>query len=165
MKKYLKTFEDFNTTNDNSFDYRMLSRLQSDCEYFLNWGKGGVRNLYYNSVEEHIDEMKKLWNKLPIKPEWLSYEDIEDYEKRMLSYENNNNNDNDNIKTYKWISGGQEHNIKYHIGYDVFSKMYTATLLGGEFDNTYGQGDTEDNAVNSLKLRLIQLRNKRDIKI
>jgi hypothetical protein len=34
--------------------------------------------------------------------------------------------------------------------------------LGGEFANTYGQGETEKDAAESLKLRLIQLRNKRD---
>jgi hypothetical protein len=68
------------------------------------------------------------------------------------------------VRSYTWISGGKEHNIKYHLGYDLFSGMYTATLLGGEFDNTYGHGKTEKDAVESLKLRLIQLRNKIDKK-
>lgn len=52
--------------------------------------------------------------------------------------------------------------IKYHLDYDIFNRLYIATLLGGEFDNTYGHGKTEENAVSSLKLRIIQLRNKRD---
>lgn len=69
---------------------------------------------------------------------------------------------NDTVKNYTWTSNGQEHHLKYHIGRDVFSGIYTATLLGGEFDNTYGQGETEESAISSLKLRLIQLRNKRD---
>lgn len=91
--KFVKTFETFNglnedTDNDTKFNYMMLSRLQSDCEYFLNHGMGSVRNLYYDSVEEHIAKMKELWNGFPDnkKPEWLSYEDIEDYEKKMLNY-------------------------------------------------------------------------------
>lgn len=71
---------------------------------------------------------------------------------------------NDNVKSYSWTSDGQEHQFKYHLGYDVFSGLYNATLLGGEFANTYGHGKTEENAVSSLKLRLIQLRNKRDNK-
>jgi hypothetical protein len=71
---------------------------------------------------------------------------------------------NDNVKTYTWTSGGKEHTIKYHLSYDIFRRLYTANLLGGEFDNTYGEGETEEGAVRSLKLRLIQLRNKRDKK-
>jgi hypothetical protein len=34
-------------------------------------------------VEEQIKKMKELWNILPQKPEWLSMEDIEEYEKKM----------------------------------------------------------------------------------
>ena len=68
---------------------------------------------------------------------------------------------NDNVRNYTWISKGQEYSFKYHLGYDVFSGMYSATLLGGEFANTYGHGKTEKDAVESLKLRLIQLRNKK----
>jgi hypothetical protein len=69
---------------------------------------------------------------------------------------------NDNVKTYTWTSGGKEHTIKYHLSYDVFRGLYDANLLGGEFANTYVHGETEKDAVESLKLRLIQLRNKRD---
>jgi hypothetical protein len=71
---------------------------------------------------------------------------------------------NDNVKTYTWTSHGKEYHFKYNLGYDVFTRLYTANLLGGEFSNTYGQGETEEGAVSSLKLRLIQLRNLRDKK-
>lgn len=80
---------------DNTFKYQMLSRLQSDCEYFLNCGKGNIKALYYGNIEEHIAAMKKIWNEFPeegdpkfCKPEWLSFEEIEEYEKQMLSYTN-----------------------------------------------------------------------------
>lgn len=90
--KNIKNFENFNKLNemieDEKFRYMMLSRLQSDCEYFLNYGRGSLNILYYDTIEEHIERMKELWNSFPKnkKPEWLSYEEIEDYEKRMLSY-------------------------------------------------------------------------------
>ena len=74
---------------DNQFNYMMLARLKSDCEYFLNWGARKVKNIYYDSVEEHISEMKKLWNLFSAKPEWLSYEDIENYESQMLKTNTN----------------------------------------------------------------------------
>ena len=52
-------------------------------------GKGSIKNLCYPTIEEHIFEMKKLWNSFheDKKPVWLSYKEIEDYEKKMLSYE------------------------------------------------------------------------------
>lgn len=68
---------------NNSFDYMMLSRLQSDCEYYLNYGNRSERVLPSGNVDEHIKHMKTIWNKLNVKPEWLSMEDIEEYEKKM----------------------------------------------------------------------------------
>jgi hypothetical protein len=50
--------------------------------------------------------------------------------------------------------------IKFNIYQDVIDRMYYATLLGGEFSNTYGQGETPDQAVTSLKIRVYQLRRK-----
>lgn len=67
------------------FNYMMLSRLQSDCEYFLGWGQRNKSRLSGESVEAHIARMKELWNSFPEdqKPEWLTFEGILDYEKRM----------------------------------------------------------------------------------
>lgn len=38
-----------------------------------------------NTVDEHISKMKSLWNGFPPdqKPEWLTWEQILDYEKAM----------------------------------------------------------------------------------
>lgn len=90
IKKYInfvneakeESYED-KIEKEQADDYAILNRLQSDCEYFLNWGNGSERNLYYHNIEDHILEMKKLWDKLIKKPEWLSYEQIEEYEKNM----------------------------------------------------------------------------------
>lgn len=67
------------------FDYMMLSRLVQDCKYFLGNGNRYVGNLWGDTVDDHITEMKRLYNKFPddMKPEWLSMEDIENYEKEM----------------------------------------------------------------------------------
>jgi len=43
---------------------------------------------------------------------------------------------------------------------DVFTGLYYSTLLGGEFSNCQGQGNTKDEAIISLKIRVYQLRNK-----
>lgn len=50
--------------------------------------------------------------------------------------------------------------MDYSIHQDVFTGLYYSTLLGGEFANCHGQGSTPDGAVKSLKIRVIQLRNK-----
>ena len=51
----------------------MLDRYRTDCEYFLGNGNGYEGHLYFKSVEEHCDEMEKLWNSFADdeKPEWL----------------------------------------------------------------------------------------------
>ena len=67
--------------------YMMLSRLQSDCEYFLYHVKGAEKHLHQGTIEKQIAYMKKIWNGLAKKPEWLSMEQIEDYEKQMNNYE------------------------------------------------------------------------------
>lgn len=76
-------FVDF--LNENKQDYMLLSRLKSDCEYFLNHGGRSERNLWAGSVKEQIEKMKELWNALPEgkKPEWLTLDDILKYEKEM----------------------------------------------------------------------------------
>ena len=95
--KHVKLFENFlNETevlNHNTKEeytgnpYMMLSRLQHDCEYFLGNGKGSEKHLHQGSVEKQIAYMKKIWNGLSKKPEWLSMEEIEDYENKMKNYE------------------------------------------------------------------------------
>ena len=54
------------------FEYRMLSKLQSDCEYYLGYGNRSPSILCNHSVQNHIARMKELWNGFPQiqKPEW-----------------------------------------------------------------------------------------------
>jgi hypothetical protein len=85
--KFLRNIKTFLNESHNEFEYRFLDRLKTDCEYFLKAGKGNTRHLYYGNIPEHIEEMKKIWNSLPIKPVWLSFEDILNYEERMLNYD------------------------------------------------------------------------------
>lgn len=69
----------------NEFDYRLLSRLVSDCDYYLGNGNRSEKHLWAGNVDGQIKKMKELWNGFPknAKPEWLSMEDILDYEKKM----------------------------------------------------------------------------------
>lgn len=70
---------------DPEFRYRLLSRMQSDCEYYL--GNGGMheRHLWAESAASQIAYMKALWESFPDdgKPEWLTMGQIEAYEEQM----------------------------------------------------------------------------------
>ena len=50
--------------------------------------------------------------------------------------------------------------IKAHIQYSPWTNLYHATLLGGEFDNCHGQGETPDGALISLRLTVRARRNQ-----
>jgi len=69
----------------NQFNYMMLNRLQSDCKYFLGNGNGSLKSLYYQDIDRHIEEMKKIYNSFPNeeKPEWISLEEIDSYQEKM----------------------------------------------------------------------------------
>jgi len=70
---------------DDSFKYMLLSRMQSDCNFYLGDTPQSFNEKYLwaGNVEEHIQNMKDLWNSFKEKPEWLSMEQIEAYERKM----------------------------------------------------------------------------------
>jgi hypothetical protein len=75
------------------FEYMMLSRLSDDAAAYF--GKSGNEDndkwdcRYHNehfiggSIRDTIAAVKEYWNKIPedLKPEWLTYEQIEEWEK------------------------------------------------------------------------------------
>ena len=67
---------------DWTFEYQMLNRLQLDCDYFLDRSRN-EKVLHQLSVEGQIQYMKELYQLLPEKPQWLTWEEIEDYEIKM----------------------------------------------------------------------------------
>ena len=64
-------------------EYRLLSRMKRDCEYFLGAGGRAEKHLWAGNVREQIAKMRELYDALPEKPEWLTQEDIERYAQRM----------------------------------------------------------------------------------
>ena len=64
-------------------EYRLLSRMKRDCEYFLGAGGRAEKHLWAGNVREQIAKMRELYDALPEKPEWLTMEDIERYAQRM----------------------------------------------------------------------------------
>lgn len=71
------------TPEQDSDDYRLLSRLKDDCDYFLGAGGRAEKHLWAGNVREQIAKMRELYDALPEKPEWLTMEDIDRYAQRM----------------------------------------------------------------------------------
>lgn len=74
-------------TERERFNYMMLSRLQQDCDYYLNYGNRNEKKLWALNVKDHIKEMKKIHDGFEDnkKPEWLTYNEILEYERKMLN--------------------------------------------------------------------------------
>lgn len=69
---------------DYRFNYMMLDRLKSDCEYYLHYGgRNAKQNLWAQDEQAQIDKMREIYNSLQIKPEWLTMEQIDEYAARM----------------------------------------------------------------------------------
>jgi sulfur carrier protein ThiS len=71
---------------DEKFNYMMLDRLRQDCVYAINQSKS-TRQLWGKTVDAHIAEMRRLYSLVKEKPEWLSLEDIDMYEKELKKLE------------------------------------------------------------------------------
>lgn len=70
-------------TEQDKFNYQLLDRCRCDCEYYLGNGNRHEKYLWAGNVKDHIQKMKELYNLLPVKPEWLSMEEIIEYERLM----------------------------------------------------------------------------------
>ena len=64
--------------HDKKFRYMLLSRMQSDCEYYLNYGNRNPKRLWADMILLH-DSFKE-----DEKPQWMTMDEILDYQKRML---------------------------------------------------------------------------------
>lgn len=80
IKTLKQTLEDvFNM--DKESQYMLLDRMRLDCLYYLGYGHRNAKNLWAKNVSHHIYIMKVLCAELS--PEWLSPDEIEDYEREM----------------------------------------------------------------------------------
>lgn len=63
-----------------AFEYMLLDRLRSDCNYYLGYGgRHAAHCLWARDEQAQIDKMRELYDMLPVKPEWLTKEQIEEY--------------------------------------------------------------------------------------
>lgn len=86
MNENVQKALDFVTHSNDypSYGYMTLSRCKMDCGYYLGNGNRSDKYLYMGNPRDHIDFMKALWHKLPEKPQWLTLEQLELYERKMI---------------------------------------------------------------------------------
>lgn len=72
--------------SDKTFRYMLLSRMKSDCDYYLGFGNRYAGHLWAQNERDHIECMKAIWNSFSAndKPEWLTFEQLLDYEKKLI---------------------------------------------------------------------------------
>jgi len=72
--------------SEKKFRYMMLSRMKSDCDYYLGYGKRCSKHLWAGNEQDHLFCMKAIWESFTPndKPEWLTSEELQSYEHRML---------------------------------------------------------------------------------
>lgn len=71
--------------HEDRFRYMMLDRLRQDCNYYLGNGGRNPDNLWVGDEQAQIQTMKDIWSTFPKEdaPEWLSWEDILELERKM----------------------------------------------------------------------------------
>lgn len=53
---------------DTQFKYMLLNRLQNDC-----YSNGGI---WAGNMKEQVEYMVAIWQDLKIKPEWLTFKEL-----------------------------------------------------------------------------------------
>lgn len=64
--------------------YMFLDRLRLDCVYYLGNGNRYAPHLWTHDERKQIDLMREIYASLPEPPEWLTLEDIADFETQMV---------------------------------------------------------------------------------
>jgi hypothetical protein len=69
------------------FRYMMLDRLRQDCNYYLGYGGRNPSNLWAGDEKKQIQTMKDIWTTFPTEdtPEWLTWDDILEFERKMCN--------------------------------------------------------------------------------
>lgn len=129
-------------SDDKKFRYSMLGRLKSDCDYFLGNGNRNERHLWAHSIDDQIAKMKELHNSFADdeKPEWLTMNQIDEYERKMKSDEEVKDESDEEptvIEDIDKLHEAEELNNKLYIDLDEiieYAISYVAEKTGATTD-------------------------------
>lgn len=69
--------------DDDEYNYQLLGRLQLDCDMYLN--NPNPNKLWAKNVPDQIAMMRKVYDAIKNKPDWITPEDIDEYEILMTN--------------------------------------------------------------------------------
>ena len=81
MASELPNFEQDST----EFDYMLLGRYVMDLEYYFGYGNKCAKHLFFDTIEEHIEEVEKHYNALEPKPEWFTEKDLNEWKQKVAN--------------------------------------------------------------------------------
>lgn len=86
----IKIISDFERNETLRFNYMLLDRLRQNCKYYLGFRYRSKNCLWAGDEVEQIKTMKELYNSFPDdkKPQWITMDEIEQYELQMCNNEN-----------------------------------------------------------------------------
>lgn len=89
---------------ESSFRYKLLSRMQQDCEYYLGNGNRNPKHLWALEEVEHIKNMISLYNSFSFedKPEWLTIEQLDNFSKELTGK---------SLEEHGWMDTINENNV------------------------------------------------------
>ena len=132
--------EDFDLlSKDDTFRYMMLDRLKTDCNYFLGNGNRNEKHLWAGDVDKQIKLMKDLYNSFEEKPEWISMEDIENFEKQMKETNESLNEEGD----LTW----EEFKPQVDEAIENYKKQYDYLFKDGSFELYVDYNDNLDEST------------------
>lgn len=70
------------TTRNYAFEYVLLYKLLQDCNFYIANGKY-AETLWARDEQKQIDKMRELYDLIPVKPEWLTREQIDTIATKM----------------------------------------------------------------------------------
>lgn len=112
----------------DEFRYRLLSRLQADCDYYLGHGNRHKKDLWAGDETKQIELMIELHNSFEKdkKPEWLTMDDISNYQEKM-------NSANTDTNKYAFIKVGKT--VYWHDPEDITNGMYEVVSVPDEIED------------------------------
>ena len=147
----LLTEQSIDKTQPFEDEYRLLSRLKSDCEYFLGTGARAEKHLWAGSVDEQIDKMRELYDLLPEKPEWLSKQDIDNYERQMIESAQSKNNYEYHLGDTVYIGASEYEVLSFDDNrvmlYDPKFPLFNKEMTRAEFDQKVRENPLNDHLI------------------
>lgn len=124
-KAVQKELDSIFASPEKSFPYQMLDRLKSDCKYILGAVKDESEDykvpldiinkfLWFHDIDKQVALMRGIYDRLEEKPEWISLEDIDGFEKDLKEVVRENGQVSEDFAIRERTADELRHMIDYY---------------------------------------------------